>query len=88
VADAHLYQDISQYLLNSKENTPTDGVSTVHMPIRAVAGDCQTGEARMTFRYEVKDDMSVGTEPRLMSSGSDGDDDDDDSCFIKTLQAR
>ena len=84
LSDVSLYQDISPYLLNYKED---DGdTSTVFLPIRADAGDFQTGEKWMHFRYEVKNGVGTGSDPEMVSSGSSDSDDDDDACFISILK--
>jgi len=86
LSDTQLYQDISQYVLNSKDNASNSNVSTVYMPIQGVAGNYQTGEVWMNFDFEIKDDVSEGSNPRLNSSESPSDSDDDDAtCFISTL---
>ena len=87
---AQLYQDISQYVMNSRDDESNSNISTVYMPIQAVAGNYQTGEVWMSFKYEAKEGVNTGSEPRLVSSGSSCSDDDDDtcddaSCFISTL---
>ena len=88
LSEVQLYQDILQYVLNSRDNESSSNISTVYMPIKPIAGDYQTGEVWMDFEFEVKDGFSEGSNPRLNSSESSSpsdSDDDDNSCFISTL---
>jgi|GEM_PF-1764091 len=88
LSDAKLYQDISQYLQEAKDAAPNGDASTIHMPIRAAAGNYQTGEVWMSFTFETKDGIGTGSNPRLTSSEpekADDYDDGDDTCFISTV---
>ena len=87
LSDDQLYQDISQYLLNARDQDPNSNISTVYVPLRASAGKFQTGEVWMDFRFEEKDGVGKGSEARLHPSESSdcAFDCDDDSCFISAL---
>ena len=64
LSDAQLYQDISRYVLSSRDKL-SNSTSTVYMPIRVSAGNFQTGEVWMSFTFSGQNGVGTGSAPQL-----------------------
>ena len=64
LSDAQLYQDISRYVLSSRDKL-SNSTSTVYMPIRVSAGNFQTGEVWMSFTLFRQNGVGTGSAPQL-----------------------